>query len=88
MNKAQELAELFFTQLETHITGTLLNEMDIYTMLRLIPFGKGMIDDSHDDAIKCKLEGHDLLANAIIRDITIIENNLNSLQNAYSFAMN
>ena len=47
-----------------------------------------MSQEAQEEAIECKLMGKELQSNAIARDVTTIQKNLNSLTDAYKLAMN
>ena len=88
MNSAVEVVRSFFGNMNTPTSGELLQYMDVYTMMRLIKFGKRMSQEAQEQAIECKLLGRELDANAIAKDVTTIQGNLNSLTQAYAYAMN
>ena len=88
MNSAVEVARAFFSQLNTPTSGELLQAVDVYTMMRLIPFGKRMTQEAHEQALECRLLNKQLECNAIKKDITTISNNLKALKKAYELAMN
>ena len=57
-------------------------------MMKVIPFGERMSQEAQEQAIECTLLGKELESNAIARDVTTINKNLNSLTDAYKLAMN
>jgi len=78
----------FFLQKNIPNCGELLNNMDVYTMLHLIRFGKKMYIDANKEKHECYLLGQTLYVNAIDKDMELINNNLNNVKKAYSLAMN
>jgi hypothetical protein len=66
----------------------LLMHMGVFTMMKLIPFGNRMSKEAQEHAIECRLLGKELESNAVAKDVTTIQKNLNSLTKAYKLAMN
>ena len=83
-----DTARNFFLELDGANSEELLMHMDVLTMMKLIPFGQRMSQEAQEEAIECKLLGKELQSNAIARDVTTIQKNLNSLTDAYNLAMN
>ena len=83
-----DTARSFFLELNTPHSEELLMHMDVFTMMKVIPFGQRMSQEAQEQAIECKLLGKELESNAIARDVTTINKNLNSLTDAYKLAMN
>lgn len=83
-----DTARSFFLELNTPHSEELLMHMDVFTMMKVIPFGERMSQEAQEQAIECKLLGRELESNAIARDVTTIQKNLNSLTDAYKLAMN
>lgn len=88
MDSATQVARNFFSQIDTPKSEEILMVMDVYTMMRLIPFGKRMSNEAQEYAIECKLIGKELEANAVAKDVSVINKNLNAIDKAYKLAMN
>jgi hypothetical protein len=88
MNQTSQIAQKFFLELNTHKSGELLQVMDIYTMIKLISFGRRMIVEALNECADAVRSGDGILATSIIRDTITIKQNLSALDRAYKMAMN
>lgn len=90
MNEAQkDIARGFFHELDVPHGEEILMGMDIVTMLQLISFGKEYSKETQQEAIRVAIvDGNKLLGQAIAKDVTIIQKNLNALEMGYKLAMN
>ena len=66
----------------------ILMNMDLFALTKMIKFGEQYSQDAQEQAIENKLLGREHIANAIARDVTVINKNVASLKDAYKLAMN
>jgi alpha-L-arabinofuranosidase len=83
-NSARE----FFYQINQLNSEELLVHMDIISMLKLIQFGRRMLNEAQANATKHLILGETLDANAIARDVSVIAKNLKTLEDSYKLALN
>jgi len=66
----------------------ILMNMDLFAMTKMIEFDEAYSKDAQEQATENLLLGREHIANAIARDVTVINKNLSSLKDAYKLAMN
>lgn len=80
--------EGFFLNRHTPSAETLLTSMDVFSMMKLLKYGKEYVENAKEQANENKLLGRELIANAIDKDVKTINKNLTHLKVAYQLAMN
>jgi hypothetical protein len=81
-------ARTFFYQLEPYSKEELLVNMDMFGMMKLIPFGQRMLREAQEEATKLLVSGEKMEADMLAKDVTTIAKNLKSLEGAYGLALN